>query len=78
MGPKGESGGYGAESRTFPHMHYPAVRRRAYHTRYPRVALPVTYTAAPGGLGLSLDLGELLARLELREVLKEAGVTGRV
>ena len=42
--------------------------------------LPIhtTYVALPGGLGLTLDLGEALARLELREVLRAARVRGRL
>jgi hypothetical protein len=59
-------------------MHYPAVRRRAYHTRYPRIPLPITFAATPGGLGLALELDELFARLDLRELLKEAGLRGGV
>ena len=42
--------------------------------------LPIhtTYVAVHGGLGLTLDLNEALARLEMREVLKAARVRGRL
>lgn len=42
--------------------------------------LPITATfqQVPGGLVVGLDLDEALARLELRQALREAGVRGRV
>lgn len=56
-------------------MRHPAVTRRTFAARYVRALLPpVAVQPLPGGLGLTLDLGPMLSRLQMREELKGAGV----
>lgn len=55
-------------------MKHPPVTRRSWPVRYTRRLLKLTVRPIAGGTALGLDIGELLARLSMRETLKEAGV----